>query len=388
MPYTRPTLTELRTQIWSDIQTGLGTMLAFLTKAVLKIVGAALAALIWGVYGYLDWIAKQAVPWTSEDEYLAGWGALKDVYLKAATPTVIEVLFTGATPETPIDAGTSFSRQDNVLYTVNADAAVASDGTVTVAATAVTAGTAANCDNGTSISLTSAIPGIPSTGTVTSTVTTGTDVETQDEFKTRVMAAYQDPAQGGAEGDYVQWATAIAGVTRAWVQPNGFGAGTVVLYFMMDDAESAFAGFPQGTDGVSQHDEGPDGEPRGVVATGDQLTVADAIVSEQPVTALVYACAPIKNAIGFTITGISDSTIEASVNSSLADAFYRDGEPKGTIDWSAITGAVNSVSGTSGYLITAVTSTVGGVTTTLSPNANIVMGAGQLPVLGTVSYPG
>lgn len=388
MPYTRPTLTELRTQIWSDIQTGLGSMLAFLTKAVLKIVGAALAALIWGVYGYLDWIAKQAVPWTSEDEYLAGWGALKDVYLKAATPAVLDVLFTGATPETPIDAGTSLSRQDNVLYTVNSDAEVASDGTVTVSMTAVTAGTAANCDDGTSISLTSAIPGIPSTGTVTSTVTTGTDVETQDEFKTRVMAAYQDPAQGGAQGDYVKWATDIAGVTRAWVQPNGFGAGTVVLYFMMDDAESSFSGFPQGTNGVSQYDEGPDGEPRGVVATGDQLTVADAIVSEQPVTALVYACAPIKNAIGFTITGISDSTTQASVNSALADVFYRDGEPRGTVDWSEITGAVNSVSGTSGYLITVVTSTVGTVTTSLSPNANIVMGAGQLPVLGTVSYPG
>lgn len=388
MPYSRPTLTELRTQIWSDIQTGLGSILAFLQKAVLKILGAALAAMIWGVYGYLDWIAKQAVPWTAEDEYLAGWGALKSTYLKEASATVLSVLFTGAVPGTPINAGTGVSRQDNTLYTVLSSTQVASDGTVTIEVQATVAGSAANCDNGTSMTFTKAIPGVPSTGTVSATVTAGADVEQQEAYRTRVMDAYQNPAQGGDQNDYVQWATAIAGVTRAWCQPNGFGAGTVVVYFMMDDAESAHAGFPQGTNGVSQYDQGPTGTPRGVVATGDQLTVANAIVTEQPVTALVYACAPIENQIGFTISGLSTagSAVQAAVNSALADVFFRNGEPKGTIDWSDITGAVNSVSGTSGYLITGVTSTVAGVTTSLSPNANITMGAGQLPVLGTVNY--
>lgn len=389
MPYSRPTLTELRTQIGSDIQTGLGSILAFLQKAVLKILGAALAAMIWGVYGYLDWIAKQAVPWTSEDEFLAGWGALKDTYLKEARPAVLQIQFTGATPGTPLDAGTGISRQDSVLYTVTANAEVAGDGTLIATITAVDAGSAANCDNGTSMTLTSAVPGIPSTGAVSSTVTAGADVEEQEDYRTRVMEAYQNPAQGGAQSDYVKWATDIAGVTRAWCQPNGFGPGTVVLYFMMDDVESAHEGFPQGSDGVSQYDQGPDGNPRGVVATGDQLTVVNAIVTTQPVTALVYACAPIENQIGFTISGLSSagSTTQADVNSALSDVFFRNGVPKGTIDWSDITGAVNSVPGTSGYLITAVTSTVGGVTTSLSPNANITMAAGQLPVLGTVTYP-
>ncbi|WP_028205023.1 baseplate J/gp47 family protein [Paraburkholderia nodosa] len=388
MPYSRPTLTELRTQIWSDIQTGFSSILAFLQKAVLKILGAALAALIWGVYGYLDWIAKQAVPWTAQDEYLAGWGALKSTYLKKATATVLNVLFTGAVPGTPINAGAGISRQDNTLYTVLSSTEVATDGTVTVEVQATVAGSAANCDNGTSMTLTSAIAGIPSTGTVSGTVEPGADVEQQEAYRTRVMDAYQNPAQGGDQNDYVQWATAIAGVTRAWCQPNGFGPGTVVVYFMMDLVESAHAGFPQGTNGVSQHDQGPTGTPRGVVAIGDQLTVADAIVSEQPVTALVYACSPIENQIGFTISGLSavGSTTQAAVNSALSDVFFRNGQPKGTIDWSDITGAVNSVSGTSGYLITAVTSTVAGVTTSLSPNANITMSAGQLPVLGTVNY--
>ncbi|WP_069267429.1 baseplate J/gp47 family protein [Paraburkholderia nodosa] len=388
MPYSRPTLTQLRTQIWSDIQTGLSSILAFLQKAVLKILGAALAAMIWGVYGYLDWIAKQAVPWTADDEYLAGWGALKSTYLKEATATVLNVLFTGAVPGTPVNAGAGVSRQDNALYTVLSSTQVANDGTVTVEVQAMVAGSAANCDNGTAMTLTTAIAGIPSTGAVSGTVTPGADVEEQEDYRTRVMDAYQSPVQGGAQNDYVKWATDIAGVTRAWCLPNGFGVGTVVLYFMMDDAESAHSGFPQGTNGVSQYDEGPGGLPRGIVASGDQLMVADKIVSEQPVTALLYACSPIENQIGFTISGLSSAgtTTQAAVNSALADIFIRTGEPQGTIDWSDLTGAVNSVSGTSGYLITAVTSTVAGVTTSLPTNANITTSTGQLPVLGTVNY--
>jgi uncharacterized phage protein gp47/JayE len=192
--------------------------------------------------------------------------------------------------------------------------------------------------------------------------------------------------QGGAQTDYVQWAEGVAGVTRAWCSPNGFGAGTVVVYFMMDNAESAHSGFPQGTNGVSQYDQGPGGAPRDVVATGDQLTVANAIISKEPVTALVYACSPIENQIGFHITGVTSTTVQESIEAALADLMVREGQPAGTIDLSDVNSSIGSVSGSSGYLIEAITSTVGGVTTTYPSNTNITNAAGQLPVLGTVNW--
>ncbi|NTZ82189.1 baseplate J/gp47 family protein [Burkholderia metallica] len=386
MPYSRPTLTDLKKQIWTDITTSLGLVVSLLQRAVVKILGSALAGLVYGLYGYLDWIARQAVPWTATDEYLAAWGALKGVYLKAAQPTELHVQFHGAA-NTPIPSDIGVSRQaDGFAYTITSGATTDSSGNATVTVTAVSAGSAGNCDDGTAMVLSTAVDGIQSNGSVVDTITQGSDVESPDEFQGRVIQAYQNPAQGGDQQDYVEWAEAIAGVTRAWCMPNGFGAGTVVVYFMMDDAEANNGGFPEGTDGVSQYDKGPDGSPRGVVATGDQLTVADAIVTDQPVTALVYACSPIKNALGFTISGIDSSAAQASTKDSLSDVLFRNGAPKGTIEWSDITGAVNSVSGTGGYLITAVTSTVNGVTTNLPTNANIVMGAGQLPVLGTVNF--
>ncbi|UXZ62694.1 baseplate J/gp47 family protein [Burkholderia multivorans] len=386
MPYSRPTLTDLKKQIWTDITTSLGLVVSLLQRAVVRILGSALAGLVYGLYGYLDWIARQAVPWTAVDEHLAAWGALKGVYLKAAQPTTMRVQFQGA-PNTPIPADIGVSRQaDGFAYTVTVGATSNSSGIAVVTVAAVTAGSAGNCDNGTAMVLSSAVAGIQSNGMVVETIQQGTDVESQSEFQGRVMQAFQNPAHGGDQQDYVEWAEAIAGVTRAWCMPNGFGAGTVVLYFMMDDAESQHGGFPQGTDGVSQYDEGPDGLPRGVVATGDQLMVADAIVTQQPVTALVYACSPIKNALGFTISGIADPNAQASVVDELSGVLFRNGKPRGTIEWSDLTGAINAVPGTSGYLITGVSSTVNGVTVALPTNANITMSAGQLPALGVVTF--
>lgn len=360
-------------------------VVSLLPKAVLKIVGRALAGAVNGLYGYLDWISKQAVPWTSSGEFLAGWGAIKKVYLKAATPAVLTVQFTGISG-TGIDEGFSINRTaDGFAYTTTSAAEV--DGTtLTVNIEAGNAGTDGNCDVGTSVSLASAVTGIQSTGTVTAVVTTGADVETQDEFYARVMAAFQAPVQGGDEDDYVEWATAIAGVTRAWCAPNGFGAGTVVVYFMMDDAEAASGGFPQGTNGVSANDKGPGGIPRGVIATGDQLTVANALIDEQPVTALIYACSPIKNGIGFNLSGIASPTTRASIEDALTDLFVREGEPGGTVDLSDVNSSISSVSGSSGYIINSITSTVDGVTTTYPANTNITNETGQLPVLGTVNW--
>ena len=85
MPYARPTLTQLRDQALQDIQSGgLPGVDGLLQRAVLRVLAYALAGLSYLHYGYQDWIALQAVPWTAEDEYLEGWAALKSVNRKPA----------------------------------------------------------------------------------------------------------------------------------------------------------------------------------------------------------------------------------------------------------------------------------------------------------------
>lgn len=85
MPYKRPTLTELRQQNRLYLQTelaGTGTILKNSNLGVLADADAGMAHLH---TGYLDYIAQQTTPFTATDEWLAGWGALKQVYRKAAS---------------------------------------------------------------------------------------------------------------------------------------------------------------------------------------------------------------------------------------------------------------------------------------------------------------
>lgn len=385
MPYSRPTLSSLRTQVASDITASLTGANALLRKSVLNILSIAQAGLAHLHYGYIDWIAQQAVPWTATDEYAAAWGALKNVFQKPAQAAILTVSFSGPNG-TVIDAGTGMTRADGEAYTTQASVTISS-GVAVVSVIDSTPSAAGNCAIGTLLTLSIAIPGVNSTGTVTGTTTTGADVETQADFNARMILAYQNPPQGGDLTDYQTWALAVPGVTRAWCSPNGFGPGTVIIRFMMDVSESAYAGFPQGANGVSQYDLGPYGTPRDTVATGDQLTVANAINPLQPVTALVYAVAPIQNAINMTISGLSgtSSATRASILSALSDLLYREGNTTGaSIDLSDVEAAINSVIGTEGFLITLLTGTVGSTVTTYT--GNITNAIGQLPVMATITY--
>ncbi len=117
------------------------------------------------------------------------------------------------------------------------------------------------------------------------------------------------------------------------------GAGTVVVYFMMDVSEAVHGGFPQGTNGVASD------EPRDTAATGDQLAVANAIYPKRPATALVYACAPASQAVNYTITNLSpsDAGTQATISAALNAMHLAKASPAGTLypsDWETAIGSV------------------------------------------------
>ncbi|MBU9359548.1 baseplate J/gp47 family protein [Burkholderia multivorans] len=386
MPFQRKTLSTLMSEVAADISSALQGADALLRFAVLRVIGKVQAGMSHLQFGYLDWIAKQAVPFTAEDEHLEGWAALKKVYRKPASQAQLTAQFTGSVGKV-LSAGTPVVRGDGVSYTTSTTGTVGAGGAVTVTIVADVAGTSGNADPGTVVSLGAAVDGIQTAGTVIGNVSAGADIEEDTDLRDRMLGAYQESPQGGALGDYVGWAKSVAGVTRAWCAPNGFGAGTVVVYTMWDNAEAGHGGFPQGTDGVSQFDKGPGGIPRGTVATGDQLVVADSIVSEQPVTALVYSCAPIPNNLTITLSGLTSATTatRAAIFSAIADVLFRNGDPRaGTINRDDISAAIRSVAGTSGFLISLIQGVVGTTTTTYP--GNITSGFGQLPVLANVLY--
>lgn len=380
MPYNRPTLTDLRNQVAADIASSLPGSDPLLRFSNLNVLGGIQALLANGHYGYLDWIAKQAIPFTATDAALEAWAALKGIVRLGAVAATGTVTFTGVIG-TDIPPGTPVNRSDGTAYVTTADAVIGGGGTIAAPVAAVTASAASTLVVGQTMTLGVAIAGVQSTGVVASSTLVGSDVETDTSLRSRMLAAYAAPPQGGDLSDYIQWALAVPGVTRAWALPNGGGTGTVWVYVMLDVSRSAFGGFPQGTNGVAT------GETRDTPATGDQLLVANYILPLQPVTALVYAIAPVANTVNFTISGISGASTatKAAISAAITGAFLsqQGGGPggsydvsrvqQGTFDLSYIESAIAAIPGTAGFVIT-------------SPSGNIVSGAGQIPVLGTVTY--
>lgn len=369
MPYARPTLTELRQQAQQDvISGGIPGVVALLRFSVLNVLAMVLAGLAWLHYGYIDWISLQSVPWTATDEYLAAWGALKSITRKAAGYASGTVSFT-VTGTAVIPAGTALVLTGGVGATTTADS-VTSNGVTVADWTATTAGTVGNVVAGSIATLSSPVAGVQTTGTVGTLTTSGADVETDDDLRTRIIDAFQQLGECGNEQNYVTWALGVTGVTRAWCNPLGFGAGTVVVYFMMDEANAANNGFPDGTNGAAAS------ETRYATATGDQLTVANAIWPLRPVTALVIVCAPVAQPVDFVITDLGTGNTaanQAAITNALNDMFLRLSAPAGTIspnDWEEAISAI----GLSSF---EVQSPVGPVTGST---------AGSMPVLGTVTF--
>lgn len=368
MPFARPTLTALRNQAVEDItSSGVPHLDGLLRNAVLRVLAWAMSGLAYSVYGYLDWIAREAVPFTATEEYLEAWAALINVHRKDATAATGQAQFTGATVGVFVPSGTALRRQDGTPYSSTADATVDGAGNLVVPIVAAVSGAATNADAGIPIGFDTPIGGINNDGLILAPgCTGGADQETDPAFRSRMLAKYAAPPQGGAAADYVQWALEVPGCTRAWVDPNGMGPGSVIIYAMFDDA--AGGDFPVGTDGCASE------ESRGPTATGDQLAIAEHIWPVQPVTALVYAMAPLAAPIDVHLLALDPDTpeIEAAIVASIEDMLLVRAATGGTIYPSDLYEAILATPGLNHFTMS-------------EPALPITADVGALPVMGTLT---
>jgi uncharacterized phage protein gp47/JayE len=372
MPYPSPTLQALLDEAATDISSSdLAGSDGFLPRSLLNLMGIVQAGFAFGHYDAIAYAARQGTPFYATDEWLEGWASLKNVFRKDGTASGADgnssAVFTG-TAGAVLPIGTPVNRGDAFAYLTAAEGAVVGT-TVTVPIEATTIGSLGNCPAGTALTLGTGISNIGATGSAATAITGGTEQELDDDLRTRMFFAYQNPPAGGSQTDYEGWALAVPGITRAWCSPVGAGAGTVVVWFMLDIAEAAAGGFPQGSDGVAAL------ETRDVPATGVQLTLANALYPLRPVTALVYACAPVAQPVNYSITELSPNTtaIQAGIVTALQAMHLRKAIPGGTLwpsDWNE---AVAAVPGILHFNIPA-------------PAVAVVATTGNLPTVGAVTY--
>jgi uncharacterized phage protein gp47/JayE len=187
------------------------------------------------------------------------------------------------------------------------------DGTFSTTATATTGGLITNLNAGGSLTLFGPIVGVNPTVIVTEDFTGGTDQESDESLRNRMLFAFSNPIQGGNLTDYVSWSIGLPQITSAWsAGPYWFGSGTVTCFVCEDATRVTQHGVPVGTNGASQF------EGRLYHATGDQLVVAAHLYNKRSATALINVMAPIAVPLNIEVLGIyNDAVIQAGVRSAL-----------------------------------------------------------------------
>jgi uncharacterized phage protein gp47/JayE len=356
MPWTTPNLKDVRRLTRDYVLSQLGAKV-MIPNSVLRIMSDAMAGLAHLTMLYLDWLSKQLLPDTAEQEWLDRHGIIWLVNAdgskgrKAATFASGTVEFAG-TDGTIITIGAVLNGSNGCQYQTVTQANIGSGGAGSAEAAALTAGAAGNLADGESLTMTEATTGI--TGIVTrGGMTGGVEQETDEQLRERILQRIQNPAMGGAQSDYVTWAMQVPGVTRAWAAAEQ-GPGTITVRFLMDDLYPDNHGLPQ---------------------TTDVVRVSDHINAMRPVTVMdCYVLAPVLFFYDITIRNLTtdDATVRARIEGQIRDLELRRSKPGQTWYRSWVDEAISQA--------------VGEETHELDYETTVMPAPGYMPCLGTVLY--
>ena len=251
MPWSTPTLKEVRGLVRDSIRGQLPGADASIPNSVLRVMSDAQGALCHLTLQYVDWLALQLLPDTAETEWLDRHG---DIWLvnadgstgrKVATFAVGTIAFTGI-GGTILPQYTSVTSGGSVDYETTEQIVLLDNAPTNAPARALDPGAAGNLDPGTPLGGIASLVGVTDATIVE--MTGGNDEENDDDLRMRVLNRIRQPPMGGDQNDYVQWSLAVPGCTRAWCFPNEMGIGTVTVRVMFDDLRASNDGFPYATD--------------------------------------------------------------------------------------------------------------------------------------------
>ena len=312
------------------------------------------------VLQYIDWLANQLLPDTAEHEWLDRHGQIWLVNADGSIGRKMASYANGSVSVTGVQ-GTVLPQFSQFSYVGN-NASYETLEQVTVSASptpvmtrALIPGTAGNLDPGTAMALLAAVPGVDTTATVL-TMNNGTDVETDEELRGRILLRIRQPPMGGDADDYVEWALSYPGVTRAWCYPLEMGIGTVTVRFMMDDLRADNNGFP---------------------FPEDVLNVSNYLNTVRPVAVKDFFCeAPIPFPVNIHITWLNPDDVPTrnAITASLVAQFLLLSAPGQT--WYRA------------WTDQAVMNTVSVIAYDLDPSTvdAVMSSAGYMPIVGDITY--
>lgn len=344
MAFVRPTLRELISRISSGIQSRLSVPQARRSNAT--VYSRVLAGASHELHGFIEYVSKQIFVDTADSEHLDRHASIFGITRKAASKASGTVKFSFQDGVVNIPVGTILQGGDEQQFQVT----VAPNAEGVASVEALVAGEAGNIESGDTLTLISPIEGVISEAE-SQGIAGGADAEDDENLRARVLARQRETPHGGTSSDYVQWALAVPGVTRAWCYPLENGDGTVVVRFVCDD----LADISPTSEMVKQ--------------------VQSYIDSKRPVTADVTVMGPTLKAVNIEISTLTPDTsdVRAAVEAELKDLFMKESEPSRSIYLSHIRAAISAAAGEVDHVL-------------VSPTANPTAGTNELPTLGTITW--
>jgi uncharacterized phage protein gp47/JayE len=367
MPWSTPTLREVRSLIRDSIRGSLPGADALIPNSNLRIMSDAQGGACHLSLQYIDWLALQLIPDTAETEWLDRHG---DIWLTNADGTTgrkVATLAEGTASltgdvGTVVPVSTRMTGPAQIEYETLEQVylgSLPSD----VSIRALDPGAIGNQEQGAVLTIIDPVVGLDGAATV-NTLTGGVDEENDNYLRARLLKRIRQPPMGGDANDYELWALAVPGVTRAWCAPLEMGIGTVSVRFMMDELRAENDGFP---------------------LPEDIDTVQAYLDSQRPVAVKdFFVVSPIPEPIDFTIKDleIDDPSTRAAIIVSVKDMLQQRAAPAYVVD-----GFIRPAQEIyAAWVSDAILNTAGVYSFTLLMDDHPMPNSGCLAVLGTVIY--
>ncbi len=387
-----PTTRQLSDQIVGQIAASLSQSIPLLPKAFARVLAWVLAGAIVLVYKYAGFIFLQLfVAHASAEETtingkkvrpLVEWGVLLGVgrpYAATRAEHIASVVVTNQTGT--LQAGQALLRTETrVLYqivaTVALDAPVVQFRIKAIGDDAGGDGSGAlgNLTAGDVISFATQPANVASTATVVSQEVTGSDAETVDAYRARIVRRVQRRPQGGAYADYQSWGEEVAGIVHVYPYA-GTIPGTVEVFVEASEESSG----------------DPDGIPTGaqLIAVEDAINLNESgLATRRPVNAALIVDGITRTTFDVEISGLTPDTADnRTAIEDGVDEYLRSREPfivglsvlprDDRVTAAAVSGIVDGIVSALGATVT---------TVELTPGPAYTLGHGEKAKLGTPSY--
>jgi uncharacterized phage protein gp47/JayE len=271
---------------------------------VLKAIAQAFRA----AYLRLEFIHRQAFVQYAEGEYLDFHGVQAGGLTREPATYAQGYVTATAILGSAILDGTVLARSDGQYFIVI--------GTVTAHTTtprmyvrASMAGELGNTDAAAPLLPTVTVTGFSDFVVATDGLIGGTEDESDDSFRQRILFHKQNPPHGGTPAEYIEWCQTKSGVTRVFVKRATPGPGSVTVYFMMDGIGS------------------------GIPSTTDVTELLDILTQLAPSDADVQVKKPIPQVQDVVVHGLVPDTavMQEAVTEEIKAQFLRRSEPASSI---------------------------------------------------------